>query len=158
MFEYQIFSLLEKRVIPTYAETTTLRITSAQLIINLVCWMVRLTGRILVPLYSSVLQKASNATQEHSVGEQLASSIPVVISENRSYQSASRGKGPSNRVGYNDRNLNELDEGDGDFETFIRRRTQRLYLGGFQANVTERTILKQKSNVLFSWYCIYQSS
>ena len=105
------------------------------------------------PSYSSVLQKASNATLEHSVGEQVASSIPVVISENRSYQSASRGKGPSNRMGFNDQNLNELDEGDGDFETFIRRRTQRLYLGGFQASVTERTIMDyaERRGVYVSW-------
>ena len=58
-------------------------------------------------------------------------------------------------MGYNDRNLNELDEGDGDFETFIRRRTQRLYLGGFQASVTERTIMDYAEHrvVYVSWIC-----
>ena len=56
-------------------------------------------------------------------------------------------------MGFNDRNLNELDEGDGDFETFICRRTQRLYLGGFQASVTERAIMDyaERRGVYVSW-------
>ena len=104
--------------------------------------------------YSSALQKPSNAKQgEYSVGKQAANSIPVVISENRPKRSNSREKGPPTRDGYYNSELRALDEGDGDFETFIRRRTQRFYLGGFQANVTEETILHytERRGIYVSW-------
>ena len=79
--------------------------------------------------YSSALQKPSNAKQgEYSVGKQAANLIPVVILENRPKRSDSREKGPPTRDGYYNSELRAPDEGDGDFETFFRRRTQRFYL------------------------------
>ena len=39
-------------------------------------------------------------------------------------------------------NVDDDDDNDDDdgFETYIRRRSQRFYVGGFQANVTEKII------------------
>ena len=63
----------------------------------------------------------SSAKQgEYSVGKQAANSIPVVISENLPKHSDSRRNGLSTRDGYYNSELRAPDEGDGDFETFIR--------------------------------------
>ena len=142
MHDYQIIPLLLKAGILAQPEIITLQTTSAQCIINLVCLTLilitlsrRLLARIVLHFKNRVM------LNKEKIALVNRRQIRLVISENRPKRSDSREKGPPTRDGYYNSELRAPDEGDGDFETFFRRRTQRFYLGGFQANFTEETIL-----------------
>ena len=92
--------------------------------------------------YSDILQKNNSTTRqtEQSSIKQTDSIIPVIISGQQTRNNRTRMDPPVNRV---DTLINVDDDDnddDDDFETYIRRRSQRFYVGGFQANVTEKII------------------
>ena len=99
--------------------------------------------------YSAVLQTDQSRT---TAEQNRTTTIQVLISNKRKEQTVDSRRP---RVARAD-NFGDNDDNDDEFETHIRRRSHRFYVGGFKASVTEKKIMNYmaRRGVSVTWISI----
>ena len=99
--------------------------------------------------YSAVLQTDQSRT---TAEQNRTTTIPVLISNKRKEQTVDSRRP---RVARAD-NFGDNDDNDDEFETHIRRRSHRFYVGGFKASVTEKKIMNYmaRRGISVTWISI----